>query len=200
MIATLAPKADFVDRFVEADGLYGYQTAGRALGCKPNKFINWLKLRYCFYAGSDLVPYSTYVDQKLFVVKNTVGTDDKAHARGFVTAKGIEYFRAACRLKSKFTSRPLRSLRRPRLIEGMAMSTQSHNRADRIETLSRGKPGVVERRFGAQIKWLPTINGIPASAGETEDDCFDFRVDALAAARRVKDHSRYLIAAENGAE
>lgn len=72
-------------------------------------------------------------------------------------------------------------------------------RTNQIQSIGRGKPGVVERRFGAHIKWLPTINGIPASAGETEDECFDFRGDALAAARRIKDHSKFLIAEEQGA-
>lgn len=91
-IATMAPKAAFVDRFVEADGLYGYQNAARALSCRPNLFINWLKRKYCFYADNALVPYNQYVQAGLFIVKNTIGTDDKAHARGFVTAKGIEYF------------------------------------------------------------------------------------------------------------
>jgi hypothetical protein len=67
-----------------------------------------------------------------------------------------------------------------------------------VEGVARGKPGAAERRFGAQIKWLPTINGIPASVGETEDDCFDFRVDAVAAAKRIRDFSRGRIAEENG--
>lgn len=74
--------------------------------------------------------------------------------------------------------------------------TLSHS--EQVETVARGKPGAAERRLGAQIKWLPTINGIPASAGEDEDDCFDFRVDAIAAAKRLREHSKSLIAQANG--
>lgn len=72
------------------------------------------------------------------------------------------------------------------------------NRDEQVQTIARGKPGAAERRFGAQIKWLPTINSIPASSGESEDDCFDFRVDAVAAAKRLRDHGRHILAEANG--
>ena len=38
-LAIAAPKAEWVDRFVDSDGLYGLQNAGRALGVKPNLFV-----------------------------------------------------------------------------------------------------------------------------------------------------------------
>jgi transposase InsO family protein len=69
--------------------------------------------------------------------------------------------------------------------------------SERVETVARGLCGAAPRRFGARIKWLPTINKVPASAGETEDDCFDFKIDAVAAAKRVRDQGRNLIAQAN---
>ncbi|MDB5618540.1 phage regulatory protein/antirepressor Ant [Tardiphaga sp.] len=94
-IATLAPKAEFVDRFVEAGGRYGLQNAGRALGCRPNKFIDWLKAAgFIFYADGSLVPRQQYLQAGIFEVKNTVGGDDKVHTQSFVTPKGISYFAA----------------------------------------------------------------------------------------------------------
>lgn len=94
-VAELAPKAEFVDRFVEAGGRYGLQNAGRALGCRPNKFIDWLKAEgFIFYADGSLVPRQQYLQAKLFEVKNTVGGDDKVHTQSFVTPKGVSYFAA----------------------------------------------------------------------------------------------------------
>ncbi len=91
-IASLAPKGDFFDRFVEANGLYGYQNAGRALNCQPNLFARWLQSKYCFDAGGALVPYQQYLQSGLFDVKNFIGDDGKARPRGYITPKGLEYF------------------------------------------------------------------------------------------------------------
>lgn len=92
-IAELAPKGAFVDRFVEAGGRYGLQNAGRALGCRPNKFIDWLKAEgFIFYSDGSLVPQQRYLLAKLFEVKNTVGQDDKVHTQSFITPKGVAYF------------------------------------------------------------------------------------------------------------
>lgn len=70
--------------------------------------------------------------------------------------------------------------------------------SEQMQTVARGKPGAAERRFGGRIKYLPTINKIPATFGETEDDCFDFRGDAIAAAKRLRDYSRNRIAEADG--
>jgi len=91
-IATLAPKGDFFDRFVEANGLYGYQNAGRALHCRPNLFTRWLRAKYCFDTAGALIPYQQYLQSGLFEVKNSIGDDGKARPRGFITPKGLEYF------------------------------------------------------------------------------------------------------------
>ncbi len=91
-IASLAPKGDFFDRFVEANGLYGYQNAGRALNCRPNLFARWLRSKYCFDAGGALVPYQQYLQSGFFDVKNFIGDDGKARPRGYITPKGLEYF------------------------------------------------------------------------------------------------------------
>jgi anti-repressor protein len=91
-LVTLAPKGEFFDRFVNADGLYGYQNAARALNCRPNKFVDWLKGKYCFYAGDALLPYVQHLQADLFKVKSFIADDGKARQRGFITPKGLEYF------------------------------------------------------------------------------------------------------------
>lgn len=85
------PKTLFYDSFVNADGLYGLQNAGRALGCHPNKFVGWLKQKYIFYQGSNLIPYTEYRQSGLFEVKVTV-EGDRSFLRAFVTPKGLAYF------------------------------------------------------------------------------------------------------------
>lgn len=91
-LVTLAPKGEFYDRFVNADGLYGFQNAARALNCRPNKFVDWLKGKYCFYAGDALLPYVQHLQADLFKVKSFIADDGKARQRGFITPKGLEYF------------------------------------------------------------------------------------------------------------
>ncbi len=87
------PKTSFYDQFVNADGLYGLQNAGRALGCHPNKFTAWLKQKYLFYQGGNLVPYVEYRRSGLFEVKVTV-EGDRSFQRAFITPKGLTYFSA----------------------------------------------------------------------------------------------------------
>lgn len=109
-IATLVPKGSFFDQFVDANGLYGFQNAGRALNCRPNLFTKWLRTKYCFDAGDALVPYQQYLQSGFFEVKNFIGVDGKARPRGFVTPKGLEYF--STRVPSEIKSRDAAALLR----------------------------------------------------------------------------------------
>jgi anti-repressor protein len=91
-----APKAAFVDAFVNADGLFGLQQAARALGMPPRRFVDELKRSFLFYQGSHLVPYRQYIERGLFVVRVfTITREDgseKACPRTYVTPKGLEHF------------------------------------------------------------------------------------------------------------
>lgn len=85
------PKTVFYDAFVNADGLYGLQNAGRALHCSPNLFVRWLKEKFMFYQGNALVPRVQFIQMGIFEVKSEI-VDDKARPRSYVTPKGLEYF------------------------------------------------------------------------------------------------------------
>lgn len=85
------PKVSFYEQFANADGLYGLQNAARALGQRPNKFVQELKRKYLFYQGSSLVAKVAYIQRGLFEVKSTV-VDDAARLRVFVTPRGLQYF------------------------------------------------------------------------------------------------------------
>jgi prophage antirepressor-like protein len=91
------PKTDFYDNFVNADDVYNLQNAARALGLKPNKFIQWLKQKYLFHQGKALVARAEYVGQGLFEVKNTI-VDDRACPQTYVTPKGLQYFAEKLRI------------------------------------------------------------------------------------------------------
>lgn len=84
------PKAEFFDQFMDADGLYGLQNAGRVLNEPPNGFVAWLRKEYLFCQGTYLVPRKIYSDQGLFVVKATTW-NGKARPRTYVTPKGLRY-------------------------------------------------------------------------------------------------------------
>lgn len=84
------PKVDFYDQYLNADGLYGLQNAARALHCRPNLFIRWLKETYLFYQGDNLVAKVQYTQSGLFEVKTTI-VDDKARPQAFITPKGLKY-------------------------------------------------------------------------------------------------------------
>lgn len=86
------PKVEFYEQFVNSDGLFGYQNAGRALGCRPGLFTRWLQPKYCFHQGGALIPRSEYVNAGLFVVKVEPGTDEVTRPRGWITPKGLDYF------------------------------------------------------------------------------------------------------------
>lgn len=63
------PKTDFYDAYINADGLYTLQNAGRALNARPNLFVRFLKEKYMFYQGTALVPRVHYIQMGLFEVK-----------------------------------------------------------------------------------------------------------------------------------
>ncbi|GAA0212405.1 anti-repressor protein [Brevundimonas nasdae] len=97
------PKTGFYDQFVNADGLYGLQNAGRALGCHPNKFVSWLKQDYVFHQGTAVVPRVRFIQMGVFEVKSTI-VDDKARPKTFITAKGLTYFASRVPDRIKFAS------------------------------------------------------------------------------------------------
>lgn len=85
-----APKTEFFDRFMNADGLYGLQNAGRALNARPNLFIRWLKEHYLFYQGGNLVARIQFIQMGVFEVKTAI-VDGTVYPQAYVTPKGLKY-------------------------------------------------------------------------------------------------------------
>lgn len=83
-VTELEPKASAYDAFLNSEGLFGYQNAGRALGCRPRLFTDWLQQKFCFHQAGALIPRTEYVTAGLFVVKGERGSDGVTRARGWV--------------------------------------------------------------------------------------------------------------------
>lgn len=90
-VAVLTPKASKYDAFISSDGLFGFDNAGRALGCRPRLFTKWLREKYCFHQGGALIPRAKYAQAGYFIVRPEVGTDDVSRPRGWVTPKGMDF-------------------------------------------------------------------------------------------------------------
>lgn len=91
-VEVMEPKAEFVDRFVIADGLYGLDNAARALNVPCRKFTKMLvNDGYLFYEGGALVPYAKHKAKGWFEVKSPI-IEDKPRPRTFITPAGFLYF------------------------------------------------------------------------------------------------------------
>ena len=90
-LAVAAPKAEFYDRFANADGQYGLQNAARSIGAPPNGFIAWLRSSgFLFYQGRELMPKAAFVKMAIFTVRPFLD-GDVARAQTFVTPYGLQY-------------------------------------------------------------------------------------------------------------
>lgn len=91
-VEVMEPKAEFVDRFVIAEGLYGLDNAARALNVPCRKFTRMLvNDGYLFYEGGVLVPYAKHKSKGWFEVKSPI-IEDKPRPRTFITPAGFLHF------------------------------------------------------------------------------------------------------------
>lgn len=91
-VEVMEPKAEFVDRFVVSDGLYGLDNAARALNVPCRKFTRMLvNDGYLFYEGGALVPYAKHKAKGWFEVKSPI-IEDKPRPRTYITPAGFLHF------------------------------------------------------------------------------------------------------------
>lgn len=83
-LAIAAPKAEFVDNYVDGTGLKGFRQVAKLLGANEPDFRLFLQDRKIMYRlGGEWMPYAAHVDAERFAVKT--GQADNGHA--FNTAK-----------------------------------------------------------------------------------------------------------------
>ncbi|SOQ10361.1 phage antirepressor KilAC domain-containing protein [Pseudomonas syringae group genomosp. 3] len=91
-LAIAAPKAEFVDKYVESTGLKGFRQTAKLLGANEARFREFLLDRRIMYRmGGEWQAYQSHVDAGRFQVKT--GTSDAGHAfnQAKFTPKGVNW-------------------------------------------------------------------------------------------------------------
>ena len=104
-LAIAAPKAEFVDSYVQASGLMGFREAAKLLKVKENDFRLFLMDNNIMYKlAGKLTPYSQHLDAGRFSVKTGEAGNGHAFTQVKFTPKGIEWIAgliAAATMKGK---------------------------------------------------------------------------------------------------
>lgn len=91
-LAIAAPKAEFVDRYVDATGTYGFRQVAKMLSVKENWFSDFLIEQAIMYRLSGrLTAHSGHIDAGRFVPRAGVAKNDHAYTECRFTAKGVEW-------------------------------------------------------------------------------------------------------------
>jgi len=91
-LAIAAPKAEFVDRYVDATGTYGFRQVAKMLSVKENWFSEFLIEKDIMYRLSGrLTAHSGHIDAGRFVPRAGVAKNDHAFTECRFTAKGVEW-------------------------------------------------------------------------------------------------------------
>jgi len=92
-LAIAAPKAAFVDQYVQSTGLKGFRQVAKLLEVKENWFREFLADRKIMYRlGGEWVPYAPHLEAGRFEVKTgTSPATGHAFNEAKFTAKGIEW-------------------------------------------------------------------------------------------------------------
>lgn len=92
LLAIAAPKAEFVDRYVDATGTYGFRQVAKMLSVKENWFSDFLIEKAIMYRLSGrLTAHSGHIDAGRFVPRAGVAKNDHAYTECRFTAKGVEW-------------------------------------------------------------------------------------------------------------
>lgn len=91
-LAIAAPKAEFVDRYVDATGTYGFRQVAKMLSVKENWLSDFLIEKAIMYRLSGrLTAHSGHIDAGRFVPRAGVAKNDHAYTECRFTAKGVEW-------------------------------------------------------------------------------------------------------------
>ncbi len=92
-LAIAAPKAEFVDRYVQATGLLGFRETSKLLKVKENLFRDFLiSKRIMYKLAGKLTPYSEHLEAGRFDVKTGENqVNGHAYTQVKFTPKGIQW-------------------------------------------------------------------------------------------------------------
>jgi len=92
-LALAAPKAEYVDRYVAANGAKGFRQVAKLLGANEHAFRAWLQEEKIMYRlGGEWTAHQCHIDAGRFVVKTGVAqTNEHAFNATKFTPKGVNW-------------------------------------------------------------------------------------------------------------
>lgn len=92
-LALAAPKVEYVDRYVAANGAKGFRQVAKLLQANEHEFRAWLQDSKIMYRlGGEWAAYQNHIDAGRFVVKTGVATaNEHAFNTTLFTPKGVEW-------------------------------------------------------------------------------------------------------------
>lgn len=91
-LALAAPKVEFVDRYVSANGLKGFREVCKLLRVNEARFRDFLIERQIMYRlAGVLTAYQNHIDAGRFEVRTGLSDSDHAYTSTKFTAKGIDW-------------------------------------------------------------------------------------------------------------
>lgn len=87
------PKVEFVERYVDAGGTFGFRQTAKLLGANENDFRAFLiDKRIMYRLGGVLAPYQQHIDAGRFDIKTGVSTSSThVYAQAKFTPKGVQW-------------------------------------------------------------------------------------------------------------
>lgn len=89
---------EFVESYVEAEGLMGFRQVAKLLGANERQFKQMLTEKgIMYYLGGYLTPMAQHIKAGRFEVKTGVADNGHPYASAKFTPKGVEYISRLCR-------------------------------------------------------------------------------------------------------
>ena len=93
-LALAAPKVEFVDKYVQATGLFTFREVAKLLKANEARFREFLldqKIMYRLGIGGDLTAYQNHADAGRFEVKTNTAKNGHSYKRTMFTTKGVHW-------------------------------------------------------------------------------------------------------------
>lgn len=91
-LALAAPKVEFVDRYVEATGLFTFREVAKLLKANEARFRAFLiENKVMYYLGKKLTAYKSHEDAGRFAVKTDTAKNGYDYRQTFFTPKGVHW-------------------------------------------------------------------------------------------------------------
>lgn len=93
-LAIAAPKAEFVDRYVDSSGTYTFRQVAKMTGVKENAFREFLlggDNPVMYRLAGRLTPYANHVEAGRFIQRIGVADNDHSYTESRFTTRGVEW-------------------------------------------------------------------------------------------------------------